>query len=259
MNKSDSQSGSVLIVVIVGIAILVLGGLGYVLWNNFNAKDPVTSSPSVSEPKTFCEDNEDVTAENGVFCSEDIGIKFKVPTIFTNKVEKTANYEVFQSGVNISEKQSAGMSDNVYSVVISGNDNFTFTIAQEPLRTGNIDFPYKMAPTYFNSSNRKLSDINFPTSSYDSKTDTITVQGEYAVGEDVPSFKVGDVPVYKGGYGDAGQLANYYLMIVRDKIVKIVLKHAAYMGPSENDPATIDEAIVFDELDESIKSLIVIQ
>ncbi len=241
MNRNNSQKGSVLVIAVVVAAVLVLGGLGYVLWNNVIAKEPVvteTTSPSTSEPKVFCKEDEDVTAVKGIFCSEDIGIKFKVSSIFAGKIEKASNYEVFQGGVYPSEKQSAGTSERFYSVTISGNDNFSFSIAQEPLRSGNIDFPYLMAPSDFNATSGKLMGMN---------------------GEEVTPFRNDSIVVYKGGYGDAGQLADYYLMTVKDKIVKIILKHASYMGPSENDPATIDESKVFEELNESVKTLVVIQ
>lgn len=241
MKRNSSQKGSVLVVAVVVAAVLVLGGLGYVLWSNFISKEPdvtETISLSTSVLKTFCEEGEDITASKGTFCSEDIGIKFEVPLIFAGKIEKTSNYEVFQGGVYPSEKQSAGMSERVYSVVISGNDNFSFTIAQEPLRSGNIDFPYLMGPSDLNAATGKLVGMG---------------------GEEVVPFRDAGIVVYKGGYGDAGQLADHYLLIVKDKIVKIVLQHTSYMGPSEDDPATIDEATVFEELNGSIKNLVVIE
>lgn len=257
MNKRHFQKGSALIVVIIAVVVLIFGGLGYVLLNNITKVPVVSEGTKVSPPEvqSFCTVDENVSATKGTFCSEDVGIKLAVPGIFAGKLEKVANYDIFQGGADPSDKKSAGTSESVYSAVINDNDTFILTISQEPMRSGYVDFPYLMQPTYFSESTRILSQISSPTHSYDSKTNKTTTEGEYVIAKDVPSFEVGAVRVYKGGYGDVGQIADAYFMVIKDKIVKITLKQSVVIGAPSDSSSVINQEKVFAELDKSIRSL----
>lgn len=257
MRKNRSQTGSAHVATIVLLVIALIGVLGFVFWNNFLQKEGIVAPQKENQPKVenFCSSGENVAAENGIFCSKEIGIKFTVPSIFVNKLAKIDNYEVFEGSLDPNTKKNAGTSENVYRATISGNDNFTFTIAQEPLRTGYVDVPHKLQNTYYDQITGDLTLVNTPINHYDSATNTFITSGNYSKGEVVSSFSVKDVRLFEGSIGDAGLVENTYFGIINDKIVKISLKNVGYMGNPADDPTTIDANKVFDELNKSIKAL----
>lgn len=255
MQKVKSQTGSAHAVIIIVLVIALLGVLGFVFWNNFLKKEPAAQTEPTPTAREFCSDGENTTATEGIFCSQEMGIKFDVPSIFTNKLTKADNYQVFQGPLDPNSKTSAGMSENVYRATISGTDNFTFTIAQEPLRTGYVDVEHKLQGTYYDQATSELTLVNAPTRQYDSATETTTTTGTLGKGEVVPSFNVGDVRVFKGKIGDAGQVKNTYFAVIKGKIIKITLLNEGYIGNPDNDPTTIDASKVFEELDTALKSL----
>lgn len=258
MRENKSETGSAHVIILGVLVVTLIGALGFVFWNNFMKKDaPATKKETTSKATEFCADGQDTTAKNGTFCSADVGIKFTVPTIFTGKLAKADNYEVFQGPLDPNTKTSAGSSENVYKATISGNDNFTFTIAQEPLRTGYVDMIHALQNTYFDQATGELTLVNMPTSHYDSVTDTSTKSGDYSKGDAVPSSSVDGVQFFKGSYGDAGQIGETYFGVVNNKIVKISLKYTGYMGDPSKDPSTIDSGKVFDEFANNMKALTV--
>lgn len=262
MEKRDSQTGGAHIVIVVVLALALVGGLGYVFWNNFlNKKEAaVAQSEAMPTPKAFCSDGENIAAEKGVFCSEEIGIKFTVPVILTNKVTKSREYPVYKGPLDYNAKQDAGMSEIVYAASVTGNDNFVFTIAKESLRSGYLEVHHALQNVYFDERTGEFSLVNTPIRAYDSATDSFTQSGEYSMGEALPSFDVGGVKFYKGTDGDAGMIQNVYLAVINNKIVKIQLVHSGRLGgPDTNDPTTIDTDKVFAELEQSIKSLKVLK
>lgn len=234
----------------------LIGALGFVFWNNFMKKDNVVTQTE-NKPKTesFCSGKENITAEGGTFCSEDVGVKLAVPSIFENKLAKAANYEVFEGPLDSKDKKSAGTSEQVYQAVLKGNDNFTLTIAQEPLRSGYVGVGHSLQKTYFDKATGELTLVKAPTRTYDAATDTYATSGEYSKGDVVPSFVADGIRFFKGQIGDAGTVENAYLGVVDGKIVKISLKHVGYMGNPADDPSTIDADPVFDELDKAVKAL----
>lgn len=256
MRKMNSQTGSAHVVIVTVIVVALLGALGFVFWNNFMKKDNVVPQ-NKSKPKveSFCSDKENVAAEAGTFCSEDVGIKLAVPSIFENKLTKAANYEVFEGPLGIKDKKSAGTSEQVYQAVLNGDDNFTLTIAQEPLRTGYVGVGHLLQNAYFDRATGELTLVKGKTVTYDAVTDTYQTSGEFSKGDVVPSFVVDGIRFFKGQIGDAGTVENTYLGVVNGKIVKISLKHVSYMGNPADDPSTIDADPVFDELDKAVKSL----
>lgn len=262
MKKHYSQTGSAHMVIIVGVVILLLGALGYVYWNNFlNTKQ--TAAPKVASPiaaKEFCSAGENVAAENGVFCSDEMGIKFAVPSILTNKVTKSRDYPVHKGPLDYNARQDAGMSELTYAASVTGNDNFVFTVAKEPLRTGYLDVYQGLQNIYFDEKTAEFSLVNMPTRTYDSATDSYAQSSGFTMGEALPSFDVDGHKFYKGAGGDAGMTHNVYLAVVNSKIIVIQLVHSERLGgPDTNGPTRIDPNKVFDELDRSIRALQVIK
>jgi hypothetical protein len=248
--KRTHQSGSALIIILVIVGVLaVLGGLGYVLWSNF------LKPAETSVTGTFCADGEDEAATNGVFCSEDLGMKLTVPEIFKGKVAPAENYEVSEGTIDPETTTSAGTSERVFKAEISGTDNFTFKIAREPLRTGYVDVSARLSGAYFDQATGVLSNVDSPMMNYDSATGKTTTTGSYAISDDVDSFMAGDVRVYEGLFGDAGVSIITYFAVINDKIVKISLHHGGYIGAPEDDPSTIDAEPVFDQLEAAVKAM----
>lgn len=256
MRENKSEIGSAHVVILSVLVVALIGALGFVFWNNFMKKDtPATKKETTSKVEKFCADGQDTTAKNGIFCSTDVGIKFTVPSIFAGKLAKADNYEVFQGPLDPNTKTSAGSSENVYKATISGNDNFTLAVAQEPLRTGYVDVTHALQNTYFDQATGELNLVNMPTIHYDSVTNTSTKSGDYSKGDAVPSSTVDGVQFFKGSYGDAGQIGETYFGVVNNKIVKISLKYMGYMGDPSKDPSTIDSAKVLDEFANNMKAL----
>jgi len=255
MQRNTHQAGSALAFIII-LVVLLIGALGVVFWNNLSKKEaPVSLTESKPKETAFCSSGENTTADDGTFCSEEIGIKFTIPSIFAKKLAKTSNYEVFEGSLDPNTKKNAGSSENVYSAAISGYDNFTLTIAQEPLRTGYVGVADRLQNTYFDQATGELTLVTTPTSHYDSATNTYTTSGAYSKGETTASFSVDSTRFFKGTSGDAGQTEITYFGVINSKIVKISLKNEGYIGDPAKDPSTVDAGKVFDELDKSINSL----
>lgn len=233
----QTQGFGVVEVIIIVIVVGLVGALGWTVYTNF--KDDASSNKTAVTPKEAnnlgCADNETTAAINGTFCSEDIGIKFTVPSIFKGKLVKADNYEVFQGSIDQHPGVSAGTSELVFSATISGTDNFTFSIAKEPLRSGYIGLGHALQDTYFNKD-----------------TDTLKTSMDDKL---VPSSTVDGVRLFNGQMGDAGLMESTYLAVVSDHIVKIKIKNSGYMGSDETNPTTIDATAVFKELDDAMKNL----
>lgn len=257
IKSSQRQDGSAHVIIIVIIVLAIICVLGFLAWKNFlTPHDAQRNSEVVQTKDSDCDG--DPIEKGGIFCSEEIGIKLKVPAIFEDKFEKTDNYEIFKGTVDYTTRTSAGSSDLVYSAVITGSDEFTFSIAKEPLRSGYVDVGHMLQGTYYDTETGLLSLTRSPTRNYNSATDSFTTSGEYAVSDTVPSFVVDDIKFYHGSVGDAGKRYETYLAVINGSFVKIILKHDGYMGPVENDPSTIDADQIFDELDDAVKGIEII-
>jgi nitrate reductase NapE component len=255
--ESRKQQGNALVVVVIILTVAIIGALGYVVWNNFIAQKVNQSTPETSQSEDVeCES--DVVEKSNTFCSKDIGVTFKVPSIFDGKFEKTDNYEIFSGTVDYTTRVSAGSSDVVYSAAITGNDIFILTIAKEPLRSGYVEVGHMLHSTYYDKETGVLSDATSPSRHYDSMTNTTTTSGEYAIAGTVPSFTSDDVKFYHGTDGDAGVRTETYFAVINGSIVKIKLTNRGYMGPDENDPSTIDADLIFNELEDAMKDLKII-
>lgn len=244
MTMLKNQSGSALhITIIIILVVAVLGLLGYVLWNNFLRTSP-SDAPTASTTEPFCSAEETETADNGTFCSENIGIKFDVPLIFKGSIGEAENYEVFSGTVDYETRMSAGMSEKVFEAKITGNDNYTFTIAKEPLRSGYVDVPHMLSGAYYDQTTGNLSEVP-----------VVSASDEAVVGDDVPSFTVDGTRIFKGTLGDAGTVIITYFAVINDKIIKITLNNSGYMGDPADDPTTIDLTEVLEEFEAGIKAL----
>ncbi len=256
INNSFGQKGNAHVVIIIILVLAIIGVLGFIAWQNFLAPKDVQPTAQVSVNQTKESDCESGDIEkDGTFCSEEMGIKLKVPAVFDGKFEKTDNYEIFKGTVDYTTRTSAGNSDVVYSAVITGSDEFTLSVAKEPLRSGYVDVGHMLQGTYYDTETGLLSLTTSPIRNYNSATDSYTVSGEYTVSDTVPSFVVDGVKFYHGSIGDAGMRYETYFAVIKDSFVKIMLKHSGYMGPAENDPSTIDADQVFDELDDAVKGI----
>lgn len=248
---------------IVTILVLLLGfigGLGYVGWNEFqriNAANKVgevvvkeTTAGQFEQVDPLCAQGEDDKATSGTFCSEEMGIKFAVPKLFVGNIAKAANYPVYQSQLNPSTKTRAGSSLAVYSATASSAGAYTFTIAQEPLRTGYVDVHHALQDSYFDATTKELFRVTTPTAQYNYTTNSTTTSGVYAKGEAVPSFTTSSTRFYEGTNGDAGTMENIYFTVINDKIVKISLKYVGNPAGGTTAPTK-----VYDELTKSLKAL----
>jgi len=259
IKNSRNDSGSVFIVGVIVVAVVILGAVGYVAWNKFFAADTKQETTQQDNAVTKpCGNNVGVIEHDGVVCSEDIGVKFKSPSIFNDKFKKNDNYEIFKGTIDYGTRASAGNSDVAYSAVIAGTDNFTLTIAKELLRTGYVGVYHGLQNTFYDAGTGILSNVESPMTTYNSANDSSTTTGTYKLGKEVPSFIADGVKFYKGSNGDAGQTGEMYFAVINGSIVKIELKHGAYMGPDSDDPSTIDPKPVFDQLDEAIKNIEII-
>lgn len=241
MNISKNQTGSALIIILTVIGSLaILGVLGFLLWTNFLKP---TSAPATETVVTtaLCLEGEDEHATNGVFCSETIGIKFTVPTVFKAIIEEADNYPVTQGTTDPGAQISAGDSEAVFEGVISGDDNVRLTIAKEPLRTGYVGVAHALSNTYYDQSTGLLSNVNFEDNS---------------IGETVPSIEVAGITLYKATLGDAGVVILTYFGVLNDKFVKIELHYTGFLGPEEEDPSTIDSQTLFDEFNAGVEGLV---
>ena len=262
IKNSQRQSGSALIIVVVVVIVAIFATLAFVFWKNISGNKSSQTTQITTQPQKAevapCDSDPSIVEEGDVFCSLAVGIKLAVPSVFEGKFAKADNYEVFKGTVDYTDRVSDGSSDLVYSAVISGNDNLTLTIAKEPLRSGYVDVSHMLQGTYYDTETGLLSNTTTPLRNYNSATDSYTTSGEYAVAATVPSFIVNGIKIYHGSDGDAGVRVETYFAVINDNIVKIILRHNAYMGPEENDPSTINSDQVFSELDSAIKKIEVV-
>jgi len=235
IKDSRKQDGSAHIFIVVILVVAIVGALGFVVWKNFLAPKDTLTTATVSQDEekpaeeTGCES--DVVEANGIFCSEEIGVQFQVPSIFKGKFEKAENYDIFEGKMENNDGTSAGKSLEFYKAVItSGQETLSLSVAKEPLRSGYSSIGHSLQRTYFNATTSNLNLVNGPTNEYDSVADTMKTTGGWSEGESVPSFDVSGTKIYYGQIGDAGVLEDGYLMVVNQNLVVIKLKHAYIPG-----------------------------
>jgi hypothetical protein len=258
VKKYSSQTGSAFAVIAIILVVAIVGALGLVLWQNFIQSDEADNIAATQDKDTSsqkpCAGSGNSVEGDGQFCSEDVGVKFNVPEIFQGKFEKVENYDIFEGSMEHPEGSRAGKSIVNYEAVVEAEkETLSLSVAMEPLRSGFSSIAHRLQGAYFDASNGQLYllDASGRTSKYDSTTDTYTTVGSFGVGESVPSFNVDSTKIYYGGIGDAGVVADHYLMVVNDKIVVIKIKHA--INPMYN--PEFDYKKSFADLNSYIKEL----
>jgi hypothetical protein len=263
VKNSSSQNGSAFVIIIVILTVAVIGALSFVFWQNFIQSGEVKSNSSATQekveqkPEQLCANNNNqVTEADGVFCSEDIGLEFKVPEIFKGKIQKAENYDIFEGSIEDPRGTHAGKSIVNYEAVIKfEQETLSLSISKEPLRSGRSSIGHALRSTYFNSNDRSLYFVEGVMSEYDSSTNSYRVTQKGYAGEPIPSFKVENMRVYHGKIGDAGVIEDGYLMVVDDYLVIIKIKHAA----NPMNETTIDYEKPFADLNSFIKQLRVLK
>lgn len=258
---TSKQTGSAHVVIIVTIVVALVGALGFAFWKNFMQPSGIqasqeqpekTSQPKKAEP--VC--TGDFVEEDGVFCSESVGVEFKIPDLFVDKFKKGKNYEVYKGPMESAEGTLTGKSLEYYeAIVASGEEHLSLTVAKEPLRSGYSSIGHALQRTYFNATNGNLYLVNAPPYDYDSTTGVTTYKGKWTAGEPVPFFEVGKTKVYQGKVGDAGTMENGYLMVVNDHLVIIKVRHVA--NPM-NEPM-FDAEQTFTDLNSNLKQIKVLK
>jgi hypothetical protein len=258
VKNSSSQNGSAFVTIIVILTVAVIGVLSFVFLQNFTQSDEAKGNSIATEekfeqrPEQLCANTNHVTEAEGVFCSEDIGLEFKVPEIFKGKFQKAENYDIFEGSMEDPQGTYAGKSIVNYEAVIKPEqETLSLSISKEPLRSGRSSIGHALRSTYFNSNDRSLYFVEGDTSEYDSSTDSYRITQNGYAGEPIPSFKVENMRIYHGKTGDAGVVEDGYLMVVDDQLVIIKIKHAA--NPMNEN--TIDYEKPFAELNRNIKQL----
>lgn len=239
MNKiariSQTQAGSVHLAIIIILVIALLAGLGFIFWKNSAMQTSSSSaSPEVSQPtvnEEFCVSTDGLIEKDGIFCSESIGIQFKVPDEFIGKFAKAKNYDVTKGEMG-GEQVSAGKSLEVYEakIAVGDEEDLSLSVAKEPLRNGYSSIGHMLQRTYFNATTKEL---------------TLVYGGE------VTSFYIDGVKIYKGSIGDAGSTENGYLSVVKDNLVVVRIKHS--INPMED--SIIDFEKIFDSFDNNLQSV----
>lgn len=233
IKTSLNQKGSAHIAIIVILVVALIGALGFVFWQNFiQSSDYQNNQESVSEGMDErCAG--DAVEQNGIFCSETIGVEFSIPEVFVGKFQKKENYDVYEGPIESVEGSLAGKSLEYYeAVVTAGQETLSLSVAKEPLRSGYSSVDHALQRTYFDGVIGSLYLVNSPTQKYDSATDTMQTTGSWSAGESVPSFEVSETKVYYGRVGDAGTMEDGYLMVVNDSLVIILIKHTVGLADS---------------------------
>lgn len=236
IKASFRQSGSAHVVIITILTILIFGALGFVFWQSFIRSPKPANENHVSQKNTeklpFCTNSNNVVEKDGTFCSENIGVKFKIPKEFVGKFQKKENYAVFKGRTEDSKETAAGKSLAYYEAVVSAEEEtLSLSVAKEPLRSGYSSIGHALQRTYFNETNGILSLVR--------------------AGEPVPSFEVDGIKVYHGKMGDAGTVEDGYLMVLKNSVVIIKIKHVA----SPMNAPVLDIGKIFAELDGYLKDL----
>jgi hypothetical protein len=249
IKNSQNQTGGVHIVIVVVLVVIIVGALGFVLWKNYLAPKVGPSTVETAQTEDSKCESDDVEV-NGTFCSEEIGVMFKVPKAFSGKFEKTDNYEIFEGPMDNLEGTSAGKSLVFYkATIISGQETLSLSVAKEPLRSGYASIGHSLQNTYFNATTGSLYLVKSPTNEYDSSTDTFKTEEGWSEGESVPSFDVSGTKIYYGKIGDAGVVEDGYLMTINDNLVIVKIKHTQ----NPMNASSLDSDSSFTDLNDNLK------
>jgi len=243
-NMATKQKGfSAVEVIIVLVIIGIIAALGWLYFSNMQTseeKDAQSSNQDTKQPDTLgkCKDGS-IAAENGTFCSTDVGLSVQVPEAFKGKLAKIDNYTVYTQNTIAEEPKAFGKSDTAYEATIKGTDDeYNLIIAKEPLRNFRVK---SYVPALFNKNTKQIH--------YDS---------QFSDGREADSVVLDGVKFYNYGGGDAGFTNTIYAAVINDKIIVVSLTSNQKIG----DPATThyvqDVDTLFTQFKERIKSLKVV-
>ncbi len=263
IKKRRSKHKIIITFIVVMIAVIV--GAGIFAWYQFlaisqeNKVGQLVIKESGADESAgildLCGPEDDDKATSGTFCSKEIGIKTTVPAIFAGTMTKAENYPVFQGSLNPNTKSNAGSALNVYrSSVVNSAGTFTFTIAQEPLRTGYVDMYHAMQNLYFDATTKELYQVNSPVAQSNTQTGGVTTSGAYTKGVPIPAFTAMGKRFFQGSNSEPGKTDNTYLTVIDDKILKISLKYVGQSGAANSSSKALVNK-VYKELETSLRTI----
>ena len=233
--KGFSAVEIILVIVVVGL----IATLGWAYFSKTQDSKNIGTDPSKKEANQTsqqdkCADGSD-SAENGTFCSEEVGISVQMPDAFKGKIKPIENYTVYTQNTINEEAKIFRVSDVAYEASIKGaNDQYSLTIAKEPLRNFRVK---SYNPAFFNRDTKQIT---------------------YQDGTEVESVTLDGIKFYTYGGGDAGFMNTVYAAVINDQLVVVSLASVQQLG----DPATrhyvLDVETLFAQFKERIKSLKVV-
>lgn len=273
-----NEKGSIELIAIGLLVVSLICAVGYIGWQKLSedksGQTPVGQRVSKESEKSdekkpvFCARGEDTKATSGVFCSEDFGFKFLIPSGLKGKLSDKEKIErekfvgtytngKWQNDTKI-EKISAIRS---YSTTHSEDTvKWTFDISEYPREAVIVrswgQAGYNLERNIFvNYQSRSTG----PTHTYDSATDTMreaTPRVDFAPEKlsQVENVVIAGIPVYYAGIGDAGVQVSS-IMFIRDSRVFIIgIDGNALPGPRlEKSPTYNNYQAINDEFNGFIK------
>lgn len=88
MKKIKSTKGNIQLVIIIAVSLIIIGGLGFVVWKNFLQPKTITSSSKQTAVKTQATSAIDKVASWNTYSSAKYGFKVKYPTDMFDVSEK---------------------------------------------------------------------------------------------------------------------------------------------------------------------------
>ena len=223
--KNNKASGFAVGAGVAIIAIVAIAGtLGWVFYNNMQKQNKTTSSSDSSKTvkqhaETFCKENEDAAASQGVFCSEEWGFRLHVPSELKNKmVAGEASLQGEDSQKIIATKAYVAKEQSQES-----RDNYSFEVAQYPLKA--FVFP-SYGHVTFDPSRKLFYNGN-------------NAQGEQ--GAEAEHVLVDDVKVYVMGIGDAGYVSSASAFVKGDSLYMVRVTSSVNPGPAEGGAQAFQE------------------
>lgn len=132
MMNYSKQSGNALIVIIIVIAVVVMGALGYVLWNNFIREQPLVVANNPSEDVGQAQFGDDSISVTDWTRYETNQLSIPIPDgwklqVFTNESGERLGILIQQEDISIEESltYTAGIPATIVEVNSGGGRGFT--------------------------------------------------------------------------------------------------------------------------------------
>jgi hypothetical protein len=223
---------------ILGLAagLAALAAVTVILWVTNGKENAPTSQIETADQdsgtKITCGADENEKAGKGVFCSEAIGVKLRVPDLFKGKLARGENYDLYDK-----DGAAVGQSELVFEATVKDPadsdmaNTYRLIIARTPLVS-------RQGPC-------------FDPCEFDSKTRTLYA-GE--TGKEAESVTVDGIKFFKGVIGDGGDYIVTYMGVVGDKVIEITLISGTYLGPGE-EKHSVNQEKLFIDFDKLVKTL----